>query len=150
LRSAAVPEGTTNQGCTATSVQKWTPLKKLSIKLATRISPFTVPPIFSYKLYSMATPRHPKPLLLENHVCIIAFTPNLQRIFFYSIIDFLYYSFTTKLILSLILIKGPYPSSKASHLCRKSSSALWLLWRANSYMIATWISTSSKRLTIFG
>jgi hypothetical protein len=33
--------------------------------------------IFSYKLYFVATPRHPKPLPLENHVRIIALTPDL-------------------------------------------------------------------------
>jgi hypothetical protein len=30
LRLAAVPEGTTGQGCTATNVQKWTLLKKVN------------------------------------------------------------------------------------------------------------------------
>jgi len=53
----------------------------------------------------IAIPRHPKPLLLENHVYIIALTPDLQRVSFYSIIDFLYYSSTTELILSPILIE---------------------------------------------
>jgi hypothetical protein len=34
--------------------------------------------IFSYnKLCSVATPGHPKPLLLENHVRIVALTPDL-------------------------------------------------------------------------
>lgn len=46
-----------------------------------------------YKLYSVATPRHPKPLLLENRIYNVALTPNLQRVFFYSIIVFLYHSF---------------------------------------------------------
>jgi hypothetical protein len=95
-----------------------------------------VSPIFSYKLYSVATPRHPEPLSLENHVRIIALTPDLHRGSFYDITDFFYYSSATELLLSLILIKGSYSSSKASHLCRKSSLALWLLWRANLYMIA--------------
>jgi hypothetical protein len=63
-------------------------------------------PIFSYKLYSVATPGHLEPLLLENHVRIIALTPDLQRVSFYSVTDFLYYSSTTELILSLILNKG--------------------------------------------
>jgi hypothetical protein len=45
--------------------------------------------IFSYKLYSVATPGHPEPLLLENHVHIIALTPDLQRVSFYSVTDFL-------------------------------------------------------------
>jgi hypothetical protein len=64
-----------------------------------------ISPIFSYKLYSVATPGYPKPLLLENHVRIIALTPNLQKVSFYSIIDFLYYNSTTELLLSLILVK---------------------------------------------
>jgi hypothetical protein len=36
-----------------------------------------ISPIFSYKLYSVATPRQPKPLLLENHVYIVALMPDL-------------------------------------------------------------------------
>jgi hypothetical protein len=70
--------------------------------------------IFSYKLYSVATLRHLEPFLLENHSRIVALTPDLQRVSFYNITDFLYYSSTTELILSLILIKRSYPSSKAS------------------------------------
>jgi len=100
--------------------------------------------IFSYKLYSMATPGHFKPLLLENHVRIIALTLNSQRVSFYNIIDFFYYSSITELIPSLILIKESYPSSKASLLYRKSSSALWLLWRVNLRQVATLINTSSQ------
>ena len=50
--------------------------------------------------------------------------PRAWLVSFYSVIDFLYYSSTTKLIPSLILIKESYPSSKASLLCRESSSAL--------------------------
>jgi hypothetical protein len=57
------------------------------------------------KLCSVATPRHPEPLLLENHVRIVALTPDLQRVSFYSIIDFLYYSFHHELIPSPILVK---------------------------------------------
>jgi hypothetical protein len=111
----------------------------------------SISPIFFYKLCSMATPGHPEPLLLENHVRIVALTLDLQRVSFYSVTDFLYHSSTTELLPSLILIKGSYPSSKASHLCRKSSSALWLLWRVNLGKVATRISTfESKRLTIFG
>jgi len=60
-----------------------------------------------------------------------------------SIIDFLYHSSSTKLILSLILIKEPYLSSKALLRCRESSSALWLLCRVNLGKVATWISTLS-------
>ena len=53
----------------------------------------------------MATPGHTKLLSLENHVRIITFTPDLQRVSFYSIIGFLYHSSTTELITSPILIK---------------------------------------------
>jgi len=102
----------------------------------------SISPIFSYTLYSVATLRHPEPLPLENHVRIIALTPDLQGVSFYNIIDFLHHSSTTELILSLILIKGSYPSSKASLPYRKSSLALWLLWRINSGL-------ESKQLTIF-
>jgi hypothetical protein len=59
-----------------------------------------ISPIIFYKLCSMTTPGHPKPLLLENRVRIVAFTPDLQRVSFYSIIEFLHHSSTTKLILS--------------------------------------------------
>jgi hypothetical protein len=40
----------------------------------------------------VATPGHPEPLLLGNHVHIIALTPDLQRVSFYSIIGFLDHS----------------------------------------------------------
>jgi hypothetical protein len=33
--------------------------------------------IIYYDLYSVATPRHPKSLLLENHVRIVALAPDL-------------------------------------------------------------------------
>jgi hypothetical protein len=56
--------------------------------------------IISYKLYSVATPGYPEPLPLENHVHIIALTPDLERVSFYSVIEFLYHSSTTKFILS--------------------------------------------------
>jgi hypothetical protein len=86
-------------------------------------------PISFYKLYSVATPEHLELLLLENHVRIITLTPDLQRVSFYTITDFFHHSSSIELILSLILIKGSYSSSKASPLCGKSLSALWLLWR---------------------
>ena len=45
--------------------------------------------------------------------------PDLQKVPFYSVIDFLYHSSTTELLIALILIKGTYPSSKASsHICK--------------------------------
>jgi len=62
--------------------------------------------ILFYKLCSIVTVKHLKPLLLENHIHIVAFIPDLQRVSFYSIIDFLYYSSTIKPILSLMLYKG--------------------------------------------
>jgi hypothetical protein len=36
-----------------------------------------ISPIIFYKLYSIATLEHLKPLLLENYIRIIAFTANL-------------------------------------------------------------------------
>ena len=92
----------------------------------------------------MATPAHPKPLLPENHAYIVALTPNLQKVSFYSVIEFLYHSSTTELIPSLILVKESYPSSMALLLYRKSSSALWLLWRVDFCRVATRISTSRQ------
>ena len=65
-----------------------------------------IPPIMFYKLYSMATPGHLNPLLLEYYVYIITLTPNLQRVSFYSVIEFLYPSPITELILPPILNKG--------------------------------------------
>ena len=59
-----------------------------------------------YKLYSVATPRHLKPLLLEYYIIIVALTPDLKRVFFYSLTEFLYHSSMTELILPLILNKG--------------------------------------------
>jgi hypothetical protein len=46
--------------------------------------------IIFYKLYSIATLKHLKPLLLENRIYIVALTLNLQRVSFYSIIVFLH------------------------------------------------------------
>jgi hypothetical protein len=101
-----------------------------------------ISPIFFYKSCSVAASGYSKTLLLENHVHIVALMPDLQRVSFYSVIEFLYHSSTTELLLSQILIKGSYLSSKASYLYRKSSLALWLLWHANLYIIATLIYTS--------
>jgi hypothetical protein len=60
----------------------------------------------------VATPGHLEPLLLKDHVYIVALTLDLQGSP-YSVIEFLYHSSTTKLILSLILLKESYPSFKA-------------------------------------
>jgi hypothetical protein len=92
----------------------------------------------------MATPGYPKPLSLENHIRIIALIHDLQRISFYCITEILNHNFTTKLILFLILTGGSYPSSKIFLLCRKLSIALWLLWHANLYKIATRVGTSNQ------
>jgi hypothetical protein len=64
-----------------------------------------IPPIMFYKLYSIGTPGHLNLLLLEYHVFIVALTPDLQRVTFHSIIEFLYHSSTTELILPLIYNK---------------------------------------------
>jgi hypothetical protein len=69
-----------------------------------------ISPIFFYKLYSVATPGYPKPLLLENYVRIVALTPNLWIVFVYSIIEFLYRNSAIKLLLLLILIKILFPN----------------------------------------
>jgi hypothetical protein len=61
-----------------------------------------ISPILFNKLCSSSTPRHPKPLLLENYVHVVNHTPNLQRVSFYSVIGFLYHSSTIELIISLI------------------------------------------------
>jgi hypothetical protein len=58
------------------------------------------------KLYSVATPGHPKPLLLEYHVVIVALTPDLQRVFFHIVTEFFHHSSITELILPLILNQG--------------------------------------------
>ena len=44
-------------------------------------------------LCCVATPGHPEPLLLQNHVRMVAITPDLQRVSFHRVIDFLYHSF---------------------------------------------------------
>jgi hypothetical protein len=58
----------------------------------------SISPVFSYKLYSVATLGYLEPFPLENHVRIIALTPDLQRVSFYSVTEFLCHSSTTKLI----------------------------------------------------
>jgi hypothetical protein len=63
-------------------------------------------PIILYKSRSVATLGHPKPLTLENYVCIVALRPNLRAASFYNIRGFLFHSSTIELILLLILIKG--------------------------------------------
>jgi hypothetical protein len=61
---------------------------------------------YFYKSCSVATLEHSEPLLLENHVRIVALTPDLQRVSFYSVTEFLHHSSTTELLPCLIHIKG--------------------------------------------
>ena len=100
-----------------------------------------ISPIFLYKSCSIATFRYFKPLLLEIYVRVVALAPDLQRVPFYNIIKFLYYSSTIKLLLLLILIKGLYPSFKALVLCQKSRLALWLLQYVNLCKVVTRFGT---------
>lgn len=63
-------------------------------------------PIEFHKLYSTATPRHPKPLLLEYYVVIVALITDLKRFVFHSVIEIPYYSSNTDLIILPMLNKG--------------------------------------------
>ena len=104
-----------------------------------------ISPIFLHESCSVATPEHSEPLPLGNRVHIVALAPDLRRVSFYSATDFLYHSSTIDLLLSLILIKGSYPSSKASPPCERSPLALWLLRCVNSCMVAMQISGRRDR-----
>jgi hypothetical protein len=75
----------------------------------------------------MATPGHPEPLSLENHVYIIALTPDLQRVSFYSITDFLLTPMQ-EIVISLV-------AAVARKFMHDRHADLYLDWR---------------RLTIFG
>jgi hypothetical protein len=66
------------------------------------------------------TLRHPEPLLLENRIHIVALTPDLQKVSFYSVTDFLYHSSTTKPILSLMFHKGILSEAEALPLYKES------------------------------
>jgi hypothetical protein len=87
----------------------------------------SISPIILYKSCSVATPEHSKPLPLENYARIVALAPDLRTVPLYGVTEFLHHSSTAELLSLLILIKGSYPSFKASLPCWKSSSALWLL-----------------------
>ena len=54
-----------------------------------------------------------RPLHLENYVRIVAFAPDLRKVPFHGVIEFLCYSSTIELLLLLILINGSYQSLKA-------------------------------------
>jgi hypothetical protein len=92
----------------------------------------------------MAIPEHPEPFSLGNHIRIIAFTPDLQRVFFHGVTDILCYSSTTKRIPSLTRVRDSYPSSKATPLYRKSLSVLWLLLHGDLCKIAMRVGTSDR------
>jgi hypothetical protein len=66
-----------------------------------------------HKSCSVVNREHSEPLPLENHVHMVALTPDLQRVPFYSVTDFLHHSPTIELLLSPVLIKGSYLSPKA-------------------------------------
>jgi hypothetical protein len=87
---------------------------------------------------------HLEPFPLENHIRIIALTLDLQKVSLYSIIDFLHYNVTTELIPSPMLYKGVLSEFSDLTTISESSSALWLLWRADSCKIATRVGTSDQ------
>ena len=70
--------------------------------------------IFLYKSCSVATSEHSELLPSENYVRIVALAPDLQKVSFYSIIEFLNRSSTIELLSLLILIKVSYPSFRVS------------------------------------
>jgi hypothetical protein len=74
-------------------------------------------PIFLYKSCFVATPKNSEPLPLENYVRTVALAPDLQKVTLYSVMELLSHSSTIELLLLLILIKGSYPSFRASLLC---------------------------------
>jgi hypothetical protein len=109
-----------------------------------------VSPIIFYNLYYMATPDYPKCLRLQNHVGIVTFKPDLQRVSFGSIIDPPYYSPITRLLLPLIPRKGFIRALEPFIICGRSLSALWLLWRADLCKIVRRVGTSAERGDDFG
>ncbi len=72
----------------------------------------------------MAILKHFEPLLLEYYVRIVALTPELRKVSFYRVTEFLKHRSTIEILLFLILIRGSYPSSKASLLCWSSLISL--------------------------
>jgi len=65
-----------------------------------------IPFIIFRRLYSVATPEHPKRLRLKKLRSRRRLPFDLQRVSFYIVTDFLYHSCTTKLALSQKLIEG--------------------------------------------
>jgi len=103
----------------------------------------SISPIFLHRLCSAATPEHSETLLIGNYVRIVALASDLREVSFYSATELLHHNFTVELLSLLILIKGSYPSFKAHYHARKSLSAFWLLWYANSCKVATRVGTFS-------
>jgi hypothetical protein len=73
-----------------------------------------------YKQYTVAIFKDPGRLLPINYVCIVALAPNLQRASFYSVIEFLPYSTTIKLLPLHNTHKGVnryarHPTTRGSH-----------------------------------
>jgi hypothetical protein len=109
----------------------------------------SISPIFLHKSCSVATPEHSEPLPLEIYVRVVALAPDLRKVPLYGATEFLYHTSTIELLSLLILIKGSYPSFKAHYHAGKSSSALWLLWHANSRKVATRVGTSCQATNDF-
>jgi hypothetical protein len=81
-------------------------------------------------------------LLPINYVCIIAFAPDLQRVSFYSVTEFLPYSTIIKVLLLHNTHKRSYRALEPHYDAEKLSSALCLLSRTNSGKAATPVGTS--------
>jgi hypothetical protein len=100
--------------------------------------------IILHKSYSAATPDHPRLLFQENYVCIVAVTPDLQRACCHCETEFFHHSSTIKLLIFQKNIKGLCLSFNVSQPSKISSSALWRLCGANSWMVATEINTLNQ------
>jgi hypothetical protein len=108
-----------------------------------------ISPMFPYKLYSVATPGQPEPILLENHVRIVALMPGLQRVSFYSVIGFLHYSSYDRAYTAPNTYKEDIRAPRPYYDAVNRHQPWWLLWRADSCKIATRVGTSDrKRVTI--
>jgi hypothetical protein len=64
--------------------------------------------IFLHKLYFAAIPEHSESFALKSYVNVVAHALDLQRVSINNETEFLYYSSTIKLFLSLMLIKWSY------------------------------------------
>ena len=63
-------------------------------------------PTVLYKPCIVATAEHSGLLQLENYGRIVASAPDLQRVSFHNVTEFLHHSTTIELLLLLMLIKG--------------------------------------------